>query len=424
MGWDISADVVDFDEAIDHFREKLPYTDEEYAQLDESAQEQAFRVAGVAQLDIVADVYNAIDEAIATGTALDDFKKIVGDELEHAWGGTVEDPGWRIETIFRTNIQSAYAAGRYAQMTDPETLADRPFWTFSTIEDGRECDICEPCDEVVLPADDPWWHTHHVPLHFNCRCEAHSLTTDEAKKRGVDAVGPPVEADEGFGAPPKLASWEPHKDEYPSELWKELEAKGKPAAPPEPPPVFIQNITKGRGVKDVPDVLRLIDHPSVARALQAVPLSDLTFKKRVSYRGKHPNGLYSPFHRGIEVTTERTPGTWGEPFKPGSSWSVSYSGATREEAVERTFVHELGHHLHLTAGMDVVGVERAVHDGFLQRKPITEYAGQDHAEYFAESFAAYRYHPNELRTHDPAGFAMVERVLDLLNDHYDPPRSL
>jgi hypothetical protein len=64
----------------------------------------------------------------------------VGDKLNAAWGS--EQP-WRVETIFRTNVQKAYSEGRRAQMEDPDTLEDRPFWELVTLLDGRTSPICK-----------------------------------------------------------------------------------------------------------------------------------------------------------------------------------------------------------------------------------------------------------------------------------------
>jgi hypothetical protein len=48
---------------------------------------------------------------------------------------------------------------------------------------------------------------------------------------------------------------------------------------------------------------------------------------------------------------------------------------------------------------------------------ITQYASTNEQEYFAESFAAYFHRRDDLRRHDPNGFAMVERVLELRGAH-------
>src|SRR5690349_638173 len=115
--WPIGFDTVDFEAAITWFLGRVPLTKTEWLTLEEKARRKAFTVAGVAQLDLVAEVWSAIDKAIADGTTLADFKRDVGAKLEGAWNGTVASPPHRLETIFRTNVQMAHSAGRYREMT-------------------------------------------------------------------------------------------------------------------------------------------------------------------------------------------------------------------------------------------------------------------------------------------------------------------
>ena len=215
----IPDDPIQFQEAIDRFRQRVPMTDDEFEQLEEAEQEFAFTVANVAQADLVAEVYDAIDRAIADGTSFDDFQDEVGDSLADSWGG--DDPG-RLETIFRTNVMDAYGAGRYDVMTAPAVAEARPYWRYDSIGDGpRTCEICEPCGGVVLPQDDSWWQSHYPILHPNCRCIATPLSADEAKDEGITSSPPDVDPAPGFGSPPSGAGgsdWEPDTGDYPSAI--------------------------------------------------------------------------------------------------------------------------------------------------------------------------------------------------------------
>lgn len=208
-------------------RAKVPMLDDAWNAIDEQAKSQAFTVSGVAQLDLVADVWRALDEALATGATLDDFQEAIEDELTSAWGESVANPGARIETIFRTNAQTAFNAGRVQLMSDPDVLADRPFWMFDAVMDSRTSDLCETCDETVRPADDPWWRQHTPPLHFNCRSSITSLTPEQAQKMGIDTHGPPAMPDQGFGRTPALAAWGPRPTDYPADLWQEYQEKNR-----------------------------------------------------------------------------------------------------------------------------------------------------------------------------------------------------
>lgn len=223
--WPIGLDDLDFDEAIAFFRDLLDLTKDEEKDLLERAGKHGFTVAGVAQLDLVHEVWRALDKAIADGTTLEDFKAAVGDKLEAAWSGTVKAPGARIETIFRTNVQVAYSAGRYTQATDPDVSSDRPYWLYDAVLDSRTTPTCRACDGTVLPADDAWWKTHIPPLHHNCRSTFITLTREQAEARGITTKPPKHVADDGFGAPPTAPPWEPDKADYPDELWSEFEKK-------------------------------------------------------------------------------------------------------------------------------------------------------------------------------------------------------
>ncbi len=128
----ISDDPVKFEAAIKAFRKKVPMTEDEWSELEADELQFAFTVANVTQLDLVVDVYEAIDRAIENGTTLEDFKAEVGDSLASEWGG--DDPN-TLETIFRTNVQGAYNGGRHAAAD--EMRDTRPYWRMDVVSDSR-----------------------------------------------------------------------------------------------------------------------------------------------------------------------------------------------------------------------------------------------------------------------------------------------
>jgi len=90
-------------------------------------------------------------------------------------------------TIFRTNVQTAFSHGRVRQMRDPAVTALRPFWLYDAITDGRQTDICDARDGVLLPADDPWWLNNTPPLHFNA-LESEALVLTSAGLRPIRSL--------------------------------------------------------------------------------------------------------------------------------------------------------------------------------------------------------------------------------------------
>ena len=220
----ISADPVRFEEAIKSIRRRVPMTDDTFSALEKEELDYAFTVAGVAELDVVVDVYEAIQRAVADGTTLEDFKAEIGERIEAAWG---EEAPARLESVFRTNVMSSYNGGRHevAQAVKDE----RPYWRFDGPNDSRTSkDICAPIVRaaVILPADHPWWKTHYPLLHVNCRHRVTTLTREQAEAEGITENPPDVEVPEGFGRPPPISGgshWEPDPKDYPRDFRAALE---------------------------------------------------------------------------------------------------------------------------------------------------------------------------------------------------------
>ena len=224
MAFDTTYEPTRPEEAIAHFKKQLELTEEEIEELGEISERRGFFVSGVADLDLLTDVWDALDKALADGTGFDQFVDDIGERLETEWGGTVANPGWRQETIYRTNLQKSYNAGRYKQATDPDVIEDRPYWLFDATLDERTTEICEKCNGTIRPADDEWWAAHSPPLHFQCRSSFITLTEEQAESMG-GAVDKPThaKADDGFGKSPDVDDWEPDVEDYPDEFREQVE---------------------------------------------------------------------------------------------------------------------------------------------------------------------------------------------------------
>jgi uncharacterized protein with gpF-like domain len=207
-----------FEAAIKWFRKRVPISDDEYATLEEAAKSRAFKVAGIAQLDIVQDVFDQILIALEDGTDFKAFKAALSDRLSAAWGTTGKVTGYKLELAYRNAVQGAYSAGRYAQLTNPDILKARPFWEFDGVADKRQSSICQSADGTILPADHPWWPSHMPQLHHACRSAVRSLTTKAAEKKGITSSPPTVKVSEGFGNVPEIDGWIPDLSGFDSKL--------------------------------------------------------------------------------------------------------------------------------------------------------------------------------------------------------------
>jgi hypothetical protein len=187
MASDVEYGSLPFKEAINFFRQKVNLPTKKWNDLWQGMHARAFTVAGATKAELLCDLRAAIDKAISQGTTLETFRKdfdaIVA---KHGWsykGGR----NWRTDVMLNTNIRTAYMAGRYQQMMDPDTKAERPNWEY------RHGDSIKPrpehiaWDGKVIPADDPWWSTHYPPNGWGCKCKVFALSDDDLKDLGKTA---------------------------------------------------------------------------------------------------------------------------------------------------------------------------------------------------------------------------------------------
>jgi len=222
----IPADPNQFTEAIQKFRARVPMKREEWDKLNKGQKQFAGTVSEVTLADLITEVFDSLASALEQGTTFETFKADAGAKLVEHWGA--DKPG-RLETIFRTNLLTAYNGGRHAVISAPSVRQFRPYLRFDGIDDDAQTEVCHDNDGTVLAADDPAWENRTPPLHFNCRSVVTPLSADEAADEGIDDEPPDSEPDEGFGSPPPIdgPDWEPDLQDYPEEIRDTLEERLK-----------------------------------------------------------------------------------------------------------------------------------------------------------------------------------------------------
>lgn len=179
-----------FREAIDFFAQKTNVTTRAWTDVWQEAHARAFMVAGAASEALVDDFRQAIHKAIAEGTTLaefrKDFDKIVEKRGWTGWTGegTAAGRAWRTRIIFETNLNMAYAAGRYAQMTDPDVLRVYPYWVYRHSGNPHPRLQHKAWDGLTLEATDPFWVTNYPPNGFNCGCTVEPISARGLKRQG------------------------------------------------------------------------------------------------------------------------------------------------------------------------------------------------------------------------------------------------
>lgn len=173
---DIIAEGVTPDAALDFWRWRAKLTDDEAKTLGDGAKHRAFYVTGLARRDLVQLVSDGIEEALKNGETLAEFKKRIAAAIQaQGWHG------YRVENIFRTNLQTAYSAGRYVKM---QAVKDsRPYWQYIAIMDSRVRPSHAILHLLVYPADHEFWKTNYPPNGYRCRCGVRTLSERQVKKQ-------------------------------------------------------------------------------------------------------------------------------------------------------------------------------------------------------------------------------------------------
>lgn len=189
-----------FEDAIADLRSRVVISDEGYEQLTALARSRAFSVASLQQARMIQIVLDSLVGALERGEGLGDWRRGLPQKLREAWG---KGSAYRLETIFRNNIQSALNRGRYKQMIHPTVRRFRPYWIYDAVLDNRTSPTCKERDRMVLPNDDPWWDSNYPPLHHRCRSVVRTLSKRRAERMGISTTEDIESAPQpGFGASP------------------------------------------------------------------------------------------------------------------------------------------------------------------------------------------------------------------------------
>lgn len=209
---------VPFEEAIAWAAARVVLLPESYySEIPAAARGKAFTVSGLAALDLIQEVIDSLKEALETGETFQEWQKIAISRPE-----LLELPPGRLETIFRTGIQTHYGIGRTQQQR--LNKGRRPYLMWDAINDTRVRPAHLAMDGYIAPIDDPIWLKWSPPAGFNCRCTRIALTEKQAKARGYPMDQPDEEPDAGFDY--EAADWQ-------EDILEWIESEKRSKAPPQ-----------------------------------------------------------------------------------------------------------------------------------------------------------------------------------------------
>jgi len=186
---------VPFKEAIAYLKQKVDLPTRSWTDLWEGMHARAFVVAGAMRDELLADLHQAVTQALADGTTARDFRaRFEAIVARHGWTGwtgegTTKGRRWRARVIYDTNLRSARAAGRWQQV---QRLKERrPYLRYTAVLDSATRPQHRDWHGTILPVDHPFWQTHYPPNGWYCRCQVVQLSDADLARRGLAVTKAP-----------------------------------------------------------------------------------------------------------------------------------------------------------------------------------------------------------------------------------------
>ena len=192
-------------EAIEHFRRKKYHTAFDWRDTDAALHLRSFTVAKAMRVDILGDIREAVDAAMAEGMSFEGFRASLEPTLrKKGWWGRqmMTDPETdverlvqlgsphRLRTIYDTNIRMSTARGRWERFERNREFF--PYLRYVSVLDGNERPEHRAWHDTVLPMDHPWWTTHAPPNGWHCRCLLVALSEDDLERYGLSVSPDPA----------------------------------------------------------------------------------------------------------------------------------------------------------------------------------------------------------------------------------------
>jgi SPP1 gp7 family putative phage head morphogenesis protein len=186
-------------EAVNFIQDKPVVSRQVFNGLLPELKARAFTIAGVEAANVLQSVRDRIAD-LPAGANWDDVKKDVANDISpflvdpnetdpDKRDGQVKAAARRAELLLRTHGFQAYQSAACQVMDRQKDVL--PYWQYLTMEDEKVRPEHAALDQLVLPADDPFWEHHTGPWDWGCRCQRVALSKeDHAEIKAADAKRP------------------------------------------------------------------------------------------------------------------------------------------------------------------------------------------------------------------------------------------
>lgn len=183
---------VPFAEAADFLKSKIPLTKKEWEDLEPKVRFRAFTVARLSGADFIETARTILAASLETGEGYAETWNQVKNAIDD--DPLSLRPGYW-ENVYRTNVQSAYTAGKLRVFAENPPAAIR----LLVIDDSRTSKICRhllsqgSAYGMILPSSHQFWKTYgYPPYHYQCRTGIQGISQAEMTKKRIPVENPTI----------------------------------------------------------------------------------------------------------------------------------------------------------------------------------------------------------------------------------------
>lgn len=185
-------------EAVEYLKKRDVIKKVDYNKLSDKMRFRAFTASRIADGDLLKRINSELIKNVNDGKGLKDFLSLTKTDILNKVGMGAGGQGWYWETVYRTNVQTAYNTGRMMGFEEDKPLALH----FVGIEDARQTDVCHSLSNVIRPYDDPLWEKYIPPLHFGCRSTVRAIYDEDELPEDWSSLEGIEKPAKGFGTNP------------------------------------------------------------------------------------------------------------------------------------------------------------------------------------------------------------------------------
>ena len=147
------------------------------------SKENAFALARASNLKVTANIQKTLERFMNEGRTLTDAK---GGLMKQAiLDGQKDWSAAYAETVYRTNVNTAYTRGMVEMAKDPAVSEVIGGFHFHSINDGATRSNHRAANGLIAGVHDPLWESLTPPLGYNCRCALRLVGRDELERKGL-----------------------------------------------------------------------------------------------------------------------------------------------------------------------------------------------------------------------------------------------